>query len=342
MNKEYFSQEFENCVNAMDEDELRAAIFEKARTDRQWQKDIVRQYTQNWLSESVDAEYLKNRIQSMIDQTPWIERDVEWSFGLIHFVDEGVQDAQECDECQKAFEWVEYLYRLCRGGALMEEALAYKVEEYCWDRFESLAEDADWEWVDGRFLKLLKEDLVSSEDIIRRPALLEYLVDQSVGEELTRRLQNKWQNHVRRSKEGKADLELFEDLEYLLSLLSMYRMSGEEIRLNELVDEFSDSYNVLDWAIEDAIEARNFDRVDELVRRGLSRFSGDNKAFLFARRFRSLKRRNEGLHLARKAFDGIEPSYVFSKKDHPHLLKQMGADDLAYAQHLAKEFYFNK
>lgn len=38
MNKEYFSQEFENCVNAMDEDELRAAIFEKARTDRQWQK----------------------------------------------------------------------------------------------------------------------------------------------------------------------------------------------------------------------------------------------------------------------------------------------------------------
>ena len=75
---------------------------------------------------------------------------------------------------------------------------------------------------------------------------------------------------MRRSKEGKADLELFEDLEYLLSLLSMYRMSGEEIRLNELVDEFSDSYNVLDWAIEDAIEARNFDRVDELVRRGLS------------------------------------------------------------------------
>ena len=57
MNKEYFSQEFENCVNAMDEDELRAAIFEKARTDRQWQKEIVRQYTQNWLSESVDAEY---------------------------------------------------------------------------------------------------------------------------------------------------------------------------------------------------------------------------------------------------------------------------------------------
>ena len=86
----------------MDEDELRAAIFEKARTDRQWQKDIVRQYTQNWLSESVDAEYLKNRIQSMIDQTPWIERDVEWSFGLINFVDEGVQDAQECDECQKS------------------------------------------------------------------------------------------------------------------------------------------------------------------------------------------------------------------------------------------------
>lgn len=32
MNKEYFSQEFENCVNAMDEDEFRAAIFEKART----------------------------------------------------------------------------------------------------------------------------------------------------------------------------------------------------------------------------------------------------------------------------------------------------------------------
>ena len=122
----------------------------------------------------------------------------------------------------------------------------------------------------------------------------------------------------------------------------MYRMSGEEIRLNELVDEFSDSYNVLDWAIEDAIEARNFDRVDELVRRGLSQFSGDSKAFLFARRFRSLKRRNEGLRLARKAFDGVEPSYVFSKKDHSHLLKQMGADDLVYAQHLAKEFCFNK
>ena len=64
------------------------------------------------MSESVDAEYLKNRIQSMIDQTPWIERDVGWSFGLINFVDEGVQDALECDECQKAFEWVEYLYRL--------------------------------------------------------------------------------------------------------------------------------------------------------------------------------------------------------------------------------------